>query len=87
MKSVRYFSLALMAAVALGSVAAHAAGVDVQAFFASHADVLAGLSMLGVAGTTSLETEYKQVQADLKDVGDKLKAYAETAQKLSLIHI
>ena len=39
MKSVRYFSLALMAAVALGSVAAHAAGVDVQAFFASHADV------------------------------------------------
>lgn len=81
MKSVRYFSLALMAAVALGSVAAHAAGVDVQAFFASHADVLAGLSMLGVAGTTSLETEYKQVQADLKDVGDKLKTYAETAQK------
>ena len=57
MKSVRYFSLALMAAVALGSVAAHAAGVDVQAFFASHADVLAGLSMLCLLYTSDAADE------------------------------
>ena len=31
--------------------------------------------------TTEIEKEYKQVQADLKKVGDELKAYAETAQK------
>ncbi|MFA7487967.1 MAG: phage major capsid protein, partial [Lysobacteraceae bacterium] len=67
-------------AVAAVSLGAQAAGLDVAAFFASHADVLAGLSMLGMAGTT-VEAEYKQVQADLKKVGDDLKSYAEKAEK------
>jgi len=73
---LRVAALAL-AAVSLG---AQAAGLDVAGFFAAHTDVLAGLSMLGMAGTT-VEAEYKQVQADLKKVGDDLKAYAEKAEK------
>ncbi|KQP37617.1 capsid protein [Pseudorhodoferax sp. Leaf274] len=44
--------------------------------------MLAGVALAGAAGTTvNLEAEYKQVQADLKGVGDNLKTYAEAVQK------
>lgn len=72
-----FIAAVLMAGVSLG---AQAAGLDVAGFVAAHADVFAGLSMLGVAGST-VEAEYKQVQADLKKVGDDLKGYAEKAEK------
>lgn len=36
--------------------------------------------------STNLENEYKQVQVDLKTVGDNLKAFAEEAQKTSAAH-
>lgn len=82
MKTSRIVSLVFVAALAAASLTAQAAGVDVAAFVASHADVFAGLSMLGFAGeVTNVEAEYKKVQADLKDVGDKLKAFAEQSQK------
>lgn len=81
MKKSRFISVAVLAALAVASVAAQAAGVDVPGFIAAHPDVFAGLSMLGFAGSVSVEQEYKQVQADLKSVGDQLKAYAETTQK------
>ncbi|MFD1709083.1 phage major capsid protein [Ottowia sp. GY511] len=82
MKTSRLFAVAAMAALAVVSLTAQAMGFDVAGFAAAHSDVLAGLSMLGLAGTTAnVETEYKQVQADLKKVGDDLKGYAEQAQK------
>jgi HK97 family phage major capsid protein len=81
MTKPRTLILLAVAAFSLVSVGAQAAGLDVAGFFASHADVLAGLSAIGAFGTTAVEQEYKQVQADLKKVGDDLKAYAERAEK------
>lgn len=82
MKKYRFLSIGLLAAVAMASMTAQAAGVDVAAFFAAHADVMSGLAMLGAAGTVAdVSAEYKQVQADLKTVSDQLKAHAETAAK------
>lgn len=82
MKTSRIVSLVFVAALAAASLTAQAAGVDVAAFVAAHADTFAGLSMLGFAGEiTNVEAEYKKVQSDLKDVGDKLKTFAEQSQK------
>jgi len=82
MKTSRFITLAVVAMLAVGSIAAQAAGVDVRAIVMAHADVLAGLAMLGMAGTVeSVEAEYKKVQADLKEIGDKIKGYAEQAEK------
>lgn len=83
MKTRRILSLAVMAGIALAAAGAHAMGVDLAAFATSHSDVLAGLSMLGVAGTVDVEADYKKVQADLKQVGDQIKAYAEKVDKES----
>lgn len=88
MKNSRIFSIGLIAAIALASVTAQAAGVDVTAFFTAHADVMGGLAMLGAAGTVAdVSAEYKQVQADLKTVGDQLKAHAETAAKNATLSV
>jgi HK97 family phage major capsid protein len=82
MKLTRTFSLAILAGIAIASAAAQAAGVDVAGFFAAHGDLAAGLSALGAIGSVgNVEAEYKQVQADLKQVGDNLKTYAEAVQK------
>lgn len=82
MKKYRFLSIGLLAALAMASMTAQAAGVDVAAFFTAHADVMSGLAMLGAAGTVAdVSAEYKQVQADLRTVSDQLKAHAETAAK------
>ena len=82
MKKSRFLSIGLIAAIAVVSMTAQAAGVDVGAFVTAHADVMSGLAMLGAAGTVAdVSAEYKQVQNDLKTVGDQLKAHAETAAK------
>ena len=77
----RLFSLIAIAGIAFVSVTAQAAGIDVQAFVHAHADIFAGIAMLGMAGEIDVHAEYQKVQADLKDIGGKLKAYAETAEK------
>ena len=74
----KHFPLALLAVVALAAGAAHAFGVDVSAFAANHADLLAGLSMLGVAGTVENVDEIKR---ELKRIGDDVKTAGETALK------
>lgn len=81
MKTTRLFSLAVVAGLALCSVVAQAAGVDVHAFVLSHADVFAGIAMLGMAGEIDVHREYEKVQADLKDISGKLKTYAEQSEK------
>lgn len=82
MKTSRILTLVGLAGLALASLAAQAAGFDVAALLAPHGDLLAGAALAGAAGTTvNLETEYKQVQADLKGVGENLKTYAEAVQK------
>lgn len=82
MKTRRIVTVAIMAGIALASITAQAVGVDVAAFITTHADVFAGLSMLGFAGeVTNVEADYKKVQADLKQVGDQIKAYAEKVDK------
>lgn len=45
----------LVGAVALASFAAQAVGVDVQAFVASHSDVLAALGAMGMAGSVKTQ--------------------------------
>jgi len=88
MKTRRIITLAAMAGLALASVTAQAVGVDVAAFVTAHADVFAGLSMLGFAGeVTNVEADYKKVQADLKQVGDQIKAYAEKVDKESKANV
>lgn len=74
--------VAIGLAIAFLSFGAQAAGLDVAGFFAAHADVLAGLSMLGMAGhTVSAEQELEKVNANLQKVGDQLKSYAEQTEK------
>lgn len=76
------FAILGLLAVSLASVAAHAAGIDVPTILQAHPDVLAGLGALALMGRTEdVAAEYKQVQADLKTVGDQLKAYADVAAK------
>ena len=88
MKQNRILMFVGLAAVALASFAAHAAGIDVPALIQAHPDLFGGLSLLGAAGTTAdVAAEYKQVQADLKGVGDQLKAHAEKAAKDSQLSI
>lgn len=84
--SRRLIALVGLAALATASLTAQAMGVDVAAFVAAHADTFAGLSMLGFAGEVNVEAEYKKVQADLKQVGDQLKAYAEQSGKELKLH-
>lgn len=77
MKKPRFLVL-VAAAIALASFGAQAAGLDVAGFFAGHADVLAGLSMLGMAG--SIETEYREVTASLEKVGTQIKNFRDTTK-------
>jgi hypothetical protein len=38
-------------------------------------------AQMGKIGEADIEAQYKETQANLKDIGDQLKAHAETAQK------
>lgn len=77
MKSSRLMVL-VVTAIALASFGAQAAGLDVAGFFLARADMLAGLSMLGMAG--SIETEYREVTANLEKVGAQIKAFRDTTK-------
>ena len=50
MKSSRFFLSIAVCAMAVVSIGAQAAGIDVPGFIATHQDIFAGLSMLALAG-------------------------------------
>lgn len=60
------------------SLAAQAMGVDVHAFVTSHADVLAGLSLIGFAGETTLVNP-AEIKAALDKISDQTKELGEKA--------
>ncbi|HEY8606625.1 MAG TPA: phage major capsid protein [Noviherbaspirillum sp.] len=74
------FVLVGLAVLAMFSLGAQAAGVDVGALLAPHADVLAGLSMLAFAGEVTL-TDPEAIARELKRIGDDVKSAGEKALK------
>lgn len=74
MKSKNLALIALVVIASALSFAAQAAGIDVTAFFGQHSDVLAGLSMLGAAGTL------ENVMKALDGVDSKITKMAEKAE-------
>lgn len=68
------FAIAICA-LALVSVGAQAAGVDVSGFVNAHADIFAGLSLMGFAG----EVDIENVTKELKKIGDQVKEQGEKA--------
>lgn len=85
----------LMAVLSIAAMIPLTFGASLEAFLGSV--LLVGLStalvkrgtshyrgwnaQMGKIGEDDIETQYKQTQANLKDIGDQLKAHAEQAQK------
>lgn len=90
MKNSRKILALAVCALAVLSLGAQAAGVDVTAFVVAHQDVFAGLSMLAVAGTVAdvdpeaITRELKRIGDDVKSVGEKALAEAKKSGELSL---
>ena len=78
-------ALALLAAMV--AAGAHAAGIDLAAFFTHHADLGAGLSLLGVAGQTKSVEEISEALSKIgnqvKEAGEKALAEAKKAGDMS----
>lgn len=83
----KYVIPALAILVALAAAGAHAAGIDLAAFFTSHTELTAGLSLLGFAGETKSVEEISAVLAKIgdqvKEVGEKALAEAKKAGDMS----
>ena len=81
--------IAVTVGLALASIGAHAMGIDLAALLAPHADIIAGLALVGFAGevaTTDPEAitrELKRIGDDVKQVGEKALKEAGEAGKLS----
>lgn len=71
-------SLIAVASLCLVSLGAQAMGVDVSAFVVAHADVFAGLSMLGLAGEVAAATP-AEIKAALDKISDQVKEQGEKA--------
>lgn len=83
MKRTNFFLVAFVAAVSLISFGAQAAGYDVQALLASHADTVAGLSMLCGGSIELLMKSMDGIESKLKDMATKADAEAITVGKIS----
>lgn len=83
MKTSRFFLVALVAAVSLVSIGAQAAGLDVQALLAPHADKLAALSMLCAGSIELLMKSMDAIEGKLKDMSTKADGEAATVGKIS----
>lgn len=89
MKTHRTFLALAVCGLALVSLGAQAAGLDVAGFIASHQDLFAGLSMLALAGEVTnadpeaITRELKRIGDDVKQVGEKALAEAKKAGDLS----
>lgn len=75
--------MALVAVASLISFGAQAAGFDVQALLASHADTVAGLSMLCAGSIELLMKSMDNIEATLKAVSDKADGQVATVGKIS----
>lgn len=90
----------MLTTLLLAAFAPFTFGVTVETIAASSAVLVAATLMvvpgvsvkrsafgqLGELGEGNVEKEYKQVQANLKDIGDQLKAHAEAAQQQIKAH-
>jgi len=83
MKTQRTFMMALVAVASLISFGAQAAGYDVQALLASHADTVASLSMLCAGSIELLMKSMDNIEATLKAVSDKADGQVATVGKIS----
>ncbi len=83
MKRTNFFLVAFVAAVSLISFGAQAAGYDVQALLASHADTVAGLSMLCGGSIELLMKSMDGIESKLKDMATKADGEAATVGKIS----
>ena len=83
MKRTNFFLVAFVAAVSLISFGAQAAGYDVQALLASHADTVAGLSMLCGGSIELLMKSMDGIESKLKDMATKADGEAITVGKIS----
>ena len=83
MKTSRFFLVALVAAISLVSIGAQAAGFDVQALLAPHADKLATLSMLCAGSIELLMKSMDGIETKLKAMSDKADGEAATVGKIS----
>ena len=83
MKRNQIFLVALVAAAALVSIGAQAAGLDVQALLAPHADTLAALSMLCAGSIELLMKSMDAIEGKLKDMSTKADGEAATVGKIS----
>lgn len=79
MKISRTFLGLAVCGLALLSLGAQAAGLDVAGFVAAHKDVFVGLSMLAVAGEVTTDPE--AITRELKRIGDDVKSIGEQALK------
>lgn len=73
-------------ALALVSIGAQAAGVDVSGFMAAHGDMLAGLGMLAMAGEIDLKTvtlQLDKIENNLKAMSEKADGEMKTLGKVS----
>ncbi|SFU81729.1 phage major capsid protein, HK97 family [Paenacidovorax caeni] len=89
MKTSRFFLSIAVCAMAVVSIGAQAAGIDVPGFIATHQDIFAGLSMLALAGEVknvdpeAITRELKRIGDDVKQIGEKALAEAKKAGELS----
>ncbi|MGQ2994272.1 phage major capsid protein [Variovorax sp.] len=80
MKTSRNFLALAVCALALVSIGAQAAGLDVHGFVLAHPDLFAGLSALALAGEVkALDPE--EVKAALQKISDSVKETGEKALK------
>lgn len=68
-----YFTVGLLALLAVAAATAHAFGVDVAGLAAQHGDIAAGLAGLGLIGEVKV-LDPEEVKAALKKIGDDVKA-------------
>lgn len=77
MKSKRPLFALIVIGLSLFSIGAQAAGVDVSGFIGAHADLFAGLSLLGFAGETKDDTI--EIKSALAKISDQVKEQGEKA--------
>ncbi|MBK5203862.1 MAG: phage major capsid protein [Polaromonas sp.] len=83
MKTKNFFLVAFVAALSLVSFGAQAAGIDVQALLSSHANVLAGLSMMGAGTIESVMKALDGVDAKITAMATKAEGEMATLGKVS----
>ena len=79
-KYIPLFFAVLIAAISFG---AQAAGYDVQAFAAAHADVIGGMSMLAVGNMDVLMKSVETIEKNLQTQAETAKGQMETIGKVS----